>query len=168
MSTDSVDIKNGRVFPEPFRFYLIAAIVIAASIVQGDYRGFVFLVIPLLGITAVRGTQFSSQKYRRYFAVAGLKFGTWEKYQPGEALVLIGLEMSTRYFSYSGLISAKEGKKWVLYIVNAQHRNKRDVGIAAKKEDLTQKVTLLEEVSPLKLVPYAPTISAQSRERKRR
>ena len=58
VSTKTLDIKNGRAFP--FRFYLIAAIVTISTIVQEDYRGFIFLLIPLIGITANRGTQFKA------------------------------------------------------------------------------------------------------------
>ena len=75
MSTREVDIRNGKAFPEPFRFYLLTGIICVATITSGEYQGFGFLFVPLLGITARRGTQFTTKGYRRYFSVFGLKFG---------------------------------------------------------------------------------------------
>lgn len=168
MSTKEIDIKNGRAFPEPFRFYLLIGIICVSTIAAGEYIGFGFLFIPILGITARRGTQFKGASYRRYLSVFGLKFGSWEQVKKGEALVLLGLHMSSQFGSYGGLLSTKEEKVWTLYLVDAKHRNKRDLGISLHKEELTQKAIEVAANSPLELVPYAPVISQQTQSRKRR
>ena len=168
MSTREVDIRNGKAFPEPFRFYLLTGIICVATIASGEYQGFGFLFVPLLGITARRGTQFTTKGYRRYFSVFGLKFGTWESVNDGEQMVLIGLNMSSQYGSYGGMLATKEEKVWTLYIVDAKHRNKRDIGVAVDKEYLTQKAAEVAEITTLELVPFSPAISQQTRNRKRR
>lgn len=168
MSTKEIDIKNGRAFPEPFRFYLLIGIICVSTIVAGEYVGFGFLLIPVLGITARRGSQFRGGSYRRYFSVLGLKFGSWEQVKEGEAMVLLGLNMTSQFGSYGGLLSTKEEKVWTLYLVDAKHRNKRDIGISLDKEELTQKAMEVIANSPLELVPYAPVISHQTQSRKRR
>ena len=168
MSTKQIDIKNGRVFPEPFRFYLLVGIILISTIVAGEVIGLVFLLIPILGISARRGTQFKGASYRRYFSVFGLKLGFWEQVKEGEALVLLGLHMRSQFGSYGGLLSTKEEKVWTLYLVDAKHRNKRDLGISLNKEELTRKAMEVAANSSLELVPYAPVISQQSQARKRR
>lgn len=168
MSTKEVAFKNGRAFPEPFRFYLLIGIICVSTIAAGEYVGFGFLLIPILGITAKRGTQFKGEEYRRYFSVLGFKFGSWEQVKKGEALVLLGLNMSSQFGSYGGLLSTKEEKVWTLYLVDAKHRNKRDLGISLNKEELTQKAMEVVANSPLELVQYAPVISQQTQSRKRR
>lgn len=168
MSTKEIVIKNGRAFPEPFRFYLLIGIICISTAVSGEYAGFGFLLIPILGLTAIRGTQFNGASYRRYFSVLGLKFGSWEQVKEGEALVLLGLTMSSQFGSYGGLLSTKEEKVWTLYLVDAKHRNKRDLGISLNKEELTRIAMEIAANSPLELVPYAPVISQQTLSRKRR
>lgn len=168
MSIKGIDIKNGKAFPEPFRFYLLIGIICISTVAAGEYIGFGFLLIPILGITARRGTQFKGASYRRYFSVFGLKFGSWEQVQEGEALVLLGLDMSSQFGSYGGLLSTKKEKVWTLYLVDAKHRNKRDLGTSLNKEALTQMAMKVAENSPLELVPYAPVISQQTQSRKRR
>ena len=168
MSTKEIDIKNGRAFPEPFRFYLLIGIICVSTVAAGEYIGFRFLMIPVLGITARRGTQFKGASYRRYLSVFGLKFGSWDQVKEGEALVLLGLNMSSQFGSYGGLLSTKEEKVWTLYLVDAKHRNKRDLGTSLNKEDLTQIAMEVAANSPLELVPYAPVISQQTQSRKRR
>jgi len=166
--TREIDIKNGKAFPEPFRFYLLFGIICISTFIVGEYLAFGFLLIPILGITTRRGTQFNGIKYRRYFSVMGIKFGSWESAKQGEALVLIGLNMRSQFGSYGGLLSTKEEKVWTLYLVDAKHRNKRDLGISLNREELIQKAAEIAANAPLKLVPYAPVISQQTRDRKRR
>ena len=122
----------------------------------------------VLGITARRGTQFTSKRYRRYFSVFGFKFGNWESIFAGEQLVLIGLNMSSRFGSYGGLLATKEQKVWTLYIVDAKHRNKRDIGVSADKTVLIDKAAQITASTTLELVPFSPAISQQTRNRKRR
>tara|TARA_B100000900_G_scaffold413794_1_gene438645 strand:- start:14530 stop:15036 length:507 start_codon:yes stop_codon:yes gene_type:complete len=166
--TKSVVIKNGKAFPEPFRFYLLIGIICVATIAAREYQGFGFLLVPLSGITSRRGTRFTTQGYRRYFSVFGLKFGIWETVNEGEQMVLIGLNMSSQYGSYGGMLATKEEKLWTLYIVNAKHRNKRDIGVAADKDYLIQKAAEVADITALELVPFSPAISQQTRNRKRR
>jgi len=61
-------------------------------------------------------------------------------------------------------LATKEEKVWTLYLVDANHRNKRDLGVAVDKEDLTQKrwqksprITALRIGSP-----FSPAISQQT------
>jgi hypothetical protein len=76
--------------------------------------------------------------------------------------------MSSQYGSYGGMLATKEEKVWTLYIVDAKHRNKRDIGVAVDKEYLTQKAVEVAEITTLELVPFSPAISQQTRNRKRR
>ena len=168
MSIKEIIILNGRVFPEPFRFYLLAAVVFVATLFTREWEALFFLTVPFLGITARRGTQFTSKRYRRYFSVFGFKLGNWESIFAGEQLVLIGLNMSSRFGSYGGLLATKEQKVWTLYIVDAKHRNKRDIGVSADKTVLIDKAAQITASTTLELVPFSPAISQQTRNRKRR
>lgn len=168
MSIKEINILNGRVFPEPFRFYLLAVVVFVATLFTREWEALFFLTVPFLGITARRGTQFTSKGYRRYFSVFGFKFGNWESIFAGEQLVLIGLNMSSRFGSYGGLLATKEQKVWTLYIVDAKHRNKRDLGVSADKTVLIDKAAQITASTTLELVPFSPAISQQTRNRKRR
>ena len=166
MSIKAVNILNGKVFPEPFRFYVLAAVVCVGTLFTREWEALLFLSVPFLGITARRGRQFTSKGYRRYLSVFGFKFGTWESVFAGEQLVLIGLNMSSRFGSYGGLLSTKEQKVWTLYIVDDKHRNKRDIGVSEDKAELMKKASQITEISTLELVPFSPAISQQTRNRK--
>ena len=85
-----------------------------------------------------------------------------------EQLVLIGLNMSSRFGSYGGLLATKEQKVWTLYIVDAKHRNKRDIGVSADKTVLLDKAAQITASTTLELVTFSPAISQQTRNRKRR
>ena len=139
-----------------------------ATLFTREWEALFFLTVPFLGITARRGTQFTSKRYRRYFSVFGFKFGNWESIFAGEQLVLIGLNMSSRFGSYGGLLATKEQKVWTLYIVDAKHRNKRDIGVSADKTVLIDKAAQITASTTLELVPFSPAISQQTRNRKRR
>jgi hypothetical protein len=143
-------------------------VVFVATLFTREWEALFFLTVPFLGITARRGTQFTSKRYRRYFSVFGFKFGNWESIFAGEQLVLIGLNMSSRFGSYGGLLATKEQKVWTLYIVDAKHRNKRDIGVSADKTVLIDKAAQITASTTLELVPFSPAISQQTRNRKRR
>jgi hypothetical protein len=143
-------------------------VVFVATLFTQEWEALFFLTVPFLGITARRGTQFTSKRYRRYFSVFGFKFGNWESILAGEQLVLIGLNMSSRFGSYGGLLATKEQKVWTLYIVDAKHRNKRDIGVSADKTVLIDKAAQITASTTLELVPFSPAISQQTRNRKRR
>jgi hypothetical protein len=143
-------------------------VVFVATLFTQEWEALFFLTVPFLGITARRGTQFTSKRYRRYFSVFGFKFGNWESIFAGEQLVLIGLNMSSRFGSYGGLLATKEQKVWTLYIVDAKHRNKRDIGVSADKTVLIDKAAQITASTTLELVPFSPAISQQTRNRKRR
>lgn len=168
MSTKPIDIANGKAFEQPFRFYLFAAIICVGVLGTGQYLGLGFLLIPLWGLTSKRGTEFRQGEFRRYFSVFGLRFGSWEAVQEGEEMVLLRLSMSAQFGSHGGQLATTEEEVWMLYIVNAQHRDKRGVGRSRKKLELEQKAAEIAEVTTLKLVPFAPVVSQQTRMRRRR
>lgn len=168
MSTRSVHITNGREFPYPLRFYIVIILSITGVIITGQVLPLLFALIGIYGLSARRGTIFSPTSYKRYFSVFGIKFGTFEPIPQDACLVLLPVKYSTRGGTHGGQLTVQEHGLWELFLVNAQHRDKRSVGKSENKVELEERAAEVEALCGVNLEPFAPAISQATRQRKRR
>ena len=166
-----VELPKDKVFPMPFRFWLILAVSIILPIFSGMHPAiFVFWLIGLWGVTARRGTTLRSadQKMFRYYSVYGIPLGSWEPIVPNAAVVILGEQQSVRQTSYAGVMRYQEREGFALYLVNGSHREKVLLARVAVRDELDAYVKVLEEEFNLKLVRFSPAISAKTKARRKR
>jgi hypothetical protein len=166
-----VELPKEKVFPMPFRFWLILAVSIILPIFSGMHPAiFVFWLIGLWGVTARRGTTLRSadQKMFRYYSVYGIPLGSWEPIVPNAAVVILGEQQSVRQTSYAGVMRYQEREGFALYLVNGSHREKVLLARVAVRDELDAYVKVLEEEFNLKLVRFSPAISAKTKARRKR
>ena len=166
-----VELPKEKVFPMPFRFWLILAVSIILPIFSGMHPAiFVFWLIGLWGVTAQRGTTLRSadQKMFRYYSVYGIPLGSWEPIVPNAAVVILGEQQSVRQTSYAGVMRYQEREGFALYLVNGSHREKVLLARVAVRDELDAYVKVLEEEFKLKLVRFSPAISAKTKARRKR
>ena len=166
-----VELPKEKVFPMPFRFWLILAVSIILPIFSGMHPAiFVFWLIGLWGVTARRGTTLRSadQKMFRYYSVYGIPLGSWEPIVPNAAVVILGEQQSVRQISYAGVMRYQEREGFALYLVNGSHREKVLLARVAVRDELDAYVKVLEEEFKLKLVRFSPAISAKTKARRKR
>jgi hypothetical protein len=164
-------LPKEKVFPMPFRFWLILAVSIILPIFSGMHPAiFVFWLIGLWGVTARRGTTLRSadQKMFRYYSVYGIPLGSWEPIVPNAAVVILGEQQSVRQTSYAGVMRYQEREGFALYLVNGSHREKVLLARVAVRDELDAYVKVLEEEFNLKLVRFSPAISAKTKARRKR
>ena len=87
-----LELPKEKVFPMPFRFWVIVAVAFLIMAINGWHP----VIVPLVmfgcwGITARRGTVLRSedQKMFRYYSVYGIPMGSWEDIQPNAAVVAL-------------------------------------------------------------------------------
>ena len=166
-----VELPKEKVFPMPFRFWLILAVSIILPFFSGMHPAiFVFWLIGLWGVTAQRGTTLRSadQKMFRYYYVYGIPLGSWEPIVPNAAVVILGEQQSVRQTSYAGVMRYQEREGFALYLVNASHREKVLLARVIRRDELDAYVKVLEEEFNLKLVRFSPAISAKTKGRRKR
>ena len=166
-----VELPKEKVFPMPFRFWLILAVSIILPFFSGMHPAiFVFWLIGLWGVTARRGTTLRSadQKMFRYYSIYGIPLGSWEPIIPNAAVVILGEQQSVRQTSYAGVMRYQEREGVTLYLVNASHRVKLMLARVASRDELDPYVKVLEEEFKLKLVRFSPAISAKTKARRKR
>jgi len=166
-----VELPKEKVFPMPFRFWLILAVSIILPFFSGMHPAiFVFWLIGLWGVTARRGTTLRSadQKMFRYYSVYGIPLGSWEPIVPNAAVVILGEQQSVRQTSYAGVMRYQEREGFALYLVNGSHREKVLLARVAVRDELDAYVKVLEEEFNLKLVRFSPAISAKTKGRRKR
>ena len=166
-----VELPKEKVFPMPFRFWLILAVSIILPFFSGMHPAiFVFWLIGLWGVTARRGTTLRSadQKMFRYYSVYGIPLGSWEPIIPNAAVFILGEQQSVRQTSYAGVMRYQEREGVTLYLVNASHRVKLMLARVARRDELDPYLKVLEEEFNLKLVRFSPAISAKTKARRKR
>lgn len=166
-----VELPKEKVFPMPFRFWLILIVSIILPFFSGMHPAiFVFWLIGLWGVTARRGTTLRSadQKMFRYYSVYGIPLGSWEPIVPNAAVVILGEQQSVRQTSYAGVMRYQEREGFALYLVNGSHREKVLLARVAVRDELDAYVKVLEEEFNLKLVRFSPAISAKTKARRKR
>lgn len=166
-----VELPKEKVFPMPFRFWLILAVSIILPFFSGMHPAiFVFWLIGLWGVTARRGTTLRSadQKMFRYYSIYGIPLGSWEPIIPNAAVVILGEQQSVRQTSYAGVMRYQEREGVTLYLVNASHRVKLMLARVASRDELDPYMKVLEEEFNLKLVRFSPAISAKTKARRKR
>ena len=166
-----VELPKEKVFPMPFRFWLILAVSIILPFFSGMHPAiFVFWLIGLWGVTARRGTTLRSadQKMFRYYSVYGIPLGSWEPIVPNAAVVILGEQQSVRQTSYAGVMRYQEREGFALYLVNVSHREKVLLARVIRRDELDAYVKVLEEEFNLKLVRFTPAISAKTKGRRKR
>ena len=166
-----VELPKEKVFPMPFRFWLILAVSIILPFFSAMHPAiFVFWLIGLWGVTARRGTTLRSadQKMFRYYSVYGIPLGSWEPIVPNAAVVILGEQQSVRQTSYAGVMRYQEREGFALYLVNGSHREKVLLARVAVRDELDAYVKVLEEEFNLKLVRFSPAISAKTKARRKR
>ena len=166
-----VELPKEKVFPSPFRFWLILAVSIILPFFSGMHPAiFVFWLIGLWGVTARRGTTLRSadQKMFRYYSVYGIPLGSWEPIVPNAAVVILGEQQSVRQTSYAGVMRYQEREGFALYLVNVSHREKVLLARVIRRDELDAYVKVLEEEFNLKLVRFSPAISAKTKGRRKR
>ncbi|CAI8334847.1 MAG: Uncharacterised protein [Flavobacteriales bacterium UBA4585] len=166
-----VELPKEKVFPMPFRFWLILAVSIILPFFSGMHPAiFVFWLIGLWGVTARRGTTLRSadQKMFRYYSIYGIPLGSWEPIIPNAAVVILGEQQSVRQTSYAGVMRYQEREGVTLYLVNASHRVKLMLARVASRDELDPYLKVLEEEFNLKLVRFSPAISAKTKARRKR
>ncbi|MDA9217666.1 hypothetical protein N9O65_00180 [Schleiferiaceae bacterium] len=166
-----VELPKEKVFPMPFRFWLILTVSIILPFFSGMHPAiFVFWLIGLWGVTARRGTTLRStdQKMFRYYSVYGIHLGSWEPITPNVGVVVLGEQQSVRQTSYAGVMRYQEHTGVALYLVNASHREKVLLARVVKRDELDPYVKVLEEEFKLKLVRFSPAISAKTKARRKR
>ena len=111
-----LELPNEKVFPMPFRFWVIVAVAILIMAINGWHP----VIVPLVmfgcwGITARRGTVMRSedQKMFRYFSVYGIPMGSWEDIRPNAAVVALDEQQSVRQTSYGGTMRYQESQACV-------------------------------------------------------
>jgi hypothetical protein len=166
-----VELPKEKVFPMPFRFWLILAVSFILPFFSGMHPAiFVFWLIGLWGVTARRGTTLRSadQKMFRYYSIYGIPLGSWEPIIPNAAVVILGEQQSVRQTSYAGVMRYQEREGVTLYLVNASHRVKLMLARVASRDELDPYLKVLEEEFNLKLVRFSPAISAKTKARRKR
>ena len=166
-----VELPKEKVFPMPFRFWLILAVSIILPFFSGMHPAiFVFWLIGFWGVTARRGTTLRSadQKMFRYYSIYGIPLGSWEPIIPNAAVVILGEQQSVRQTSYAGVMRYQEREGVTLYLVNASHRVKLMLARVASRDELDPYLKVLEEEFNLKLVRFSPAISAKTKARRKR
>ena len=166
-----VELPKEKVFPMPFRFWLILTVSIILPFFSGMHPAiFVFWLIGLWGVTARRGTTLRSadQKMFRYYSIYGIPLGSWEPIIPNAAVVILGEQQSVRQTSYAGVMRYQEREGVTLYLVNASHRVKLMLARVASRDELDPYLKVLEEEFNLKLVRFSPAISAKTKARRKR
>ena len=166
-----VELPKEKVFPMPFRFWLILAVSIILPFFSGMHPAiFVFWLIGLWGVTARRGTTLRSadQKMFRYYSIYGIPLVSWEPIIPNAAVVILGEQQSVRQTSYAGVMRYQEREGVTLYLVNASHRVKLMLARVASRDELDPYLKVLEEEFNLKLVRFSPAISAKTKARRKR
>ena len=166
-----VELPKEKVFPMPFRFWLILAVSIILPFFSGMHPAiFVFWLIGLWGVTARRGTTLRSadQKMFRYYSIYGIPLGSWEPIIPNAAVVILGEQQSVRQTSYAGVMRYQEREGVTLYLVNTSHRVKLMLARVASRDELDPYLKVLEEEFNLKLVRFSPAISAKTKARRKR
>ena len=166
-----VELPKEKVFPMPFRFWLILVVSIILPFFSGMHPAiFVFWLIGLWGVTARRGTTLRSadQKMFRYYSIYGIPLGSWEPIIPNAAMVILGEQQSVRQTSYAGVMRYQEREGVTLYLVNASHRVKLMLARVASRDELDPYLKVLEEEFNLKLVRFSPAISAKTKARRKR
>ena len=130
-----VELPKEKVFPMPFRFWLILAVSIILPFFSGMHPAiFVFWLIGLWGVTARRGTTLRSadQKMFRYYSIYGIPLGSWEPIIPNAAVVILGEQQSVRQTSYAGVMRYQEREGVTLYLVNASSQSKANVSTSGE------------------------------------
>ena len=166
-----VELPKEKVFPMPFRFWLILTVSIILPFFSGMHPAiFVFWLIGLWGVTARRGTTLRSTDHKmfRYYSVYGIHLGSWEPITPNAGVVVLGEQQSVRQTSYAGVMRYQEHTGVALYLVNASHREKVLLARVVKRDELDPYVKVLEEEFKLKLVRFSPAISAKTKARRKR
>lgn len=166
-----VELPKEKVFPMPFRFWLILAVSIILPFFSGMHPAiFVFWLIGLWGVTARRGTTLRSadQKMFSYYSVYGIPLGSWEPIIPNAAVFILGEQQFVRQTSYAGVMRYQEREGVTLYLVNASHRVKLMLARVARRDELDPYLKVLEEEFNLKLVRFSPAISAKTKARRKR
>lgn len=166
-----VELPKEKVFPMPFRFWLILAVSVLVPFFSGMHPAiFVFWFIGLWGVTARRGTVLRSedQKMFRYYSVYGIPLGSWEPIIPNAGVVVLGEQQAIRQTSYAGVMRYQEQAGYALYLINESHREKVLLARVARRDELNPYMKELEEEFNLKLVRFAPAISAKTKARRKR
>jgi hypothetical protein len=163
-------LPKERVFRLSLRFRIVIGVSVIAFIVTGEYPVLLLGFIGLWGLTAKRGVVLRSEdgKMKRFYEVFGLTFGQWESIKPNKALVMLQEDYSISQESFAGNMRFEEGKAYSLYLVNETHRKKVKLATVIEKSSLDEPLEDLEEHFNLKLVKYAPAISARTRALKNR
>ena len=154
-----LELPKEKVFPMPFRFWVIVAVALVILMVNGWHP----VLVPLAmfgfwGITASRGTVMrgEDQKMFRYYSVYGIPMGSWEDIQPNAAVVALDEQQSVRQTSYGGTMRYQESQECVLYLVNGTHREKVKIAKVSSRAELDPYLPILENEFNLKLVKFSP------------
>ena len=165
-----LELPYEKVFPMPFRFWVIVAVAFVIMAINGWHP----VIVPLVmfgcwGITARRGTVMRSedQKMFRYFSVYGIPMGSWEDIRPNAAVVALDEQQSVRQTSYGGTMRYQESQECVLYLVNGTHREKVKIAKVSSRVELDPHLPILEKEFNLKLVKFSPAVSAKTSVRRR-
>ena len=154
----------------PFRFWVIVAAALMILGLNGWHPVvLVFALFGFWGITASRGTVLRSedQKMLRYYSVYGIPMGSWEEIKPNAAVVALDEQQSVRQTSYGGTMRYQESQECVLYLVNGTQREKVKIAKVSSRAELDPHLPILEKEFNLKLVKYAPAVSAKTSARRR-
>ena len=166
----NLELPKEKVFPMPFRFWIIVAVASVILVVNGWHPVlFPLVMFGFWGITASRGTVLRSedQMMFRYYSVYGVPMGSWEEIKPNAAVVALDEQHSVRQTSYGGTMRYQESQECVLYLVNGTHREKVKIAKVSSREELTPHLPILEQEFNLKLVKFSPVVSAKTSARKR-
>tara|TARA_B100001939_G_C16924379_1_gene610875 strand:+ start:329 stop:838 length:510 start_codon:yes stop_codon:yes gene_type:complete len=165
-----LELPKEKVFPMPFRFWVIVAVALVILVVNGWHPVlFPLVMFGFWGITASRGTVLRSedQMMFRYYSVYGISMGSWEEIKPNAAVVALDEQHSVRQTSYGGTMRYQESQECVLHLVNGTHREKVKIAKVSSREELTPYLPILEQEFNLKLVKFSPVVSAKTSARKR-
>ena len=165
-----LELPKEKVFPMPFRFWVIVAVAFVILAVNGWHPVlFPLVMFGFWGITASRGTVLRSedQMMFRYYSVYGIPMGSWEEIKPKAAVVALDEQHSVRQTSYGGTMRYQESQESVLYLVNGTHREKVKIAKVSLRKELTPHLPILEQEFNLKLVKFSPVVSAKTSARKR-
>lgn len=165
-----VEFKSGKLFGSPFRFYVAIAAALIAFLQTQNFLAFLFIAGLAAGASAHRGTYFDPVRgqMKRYVKVLGWPFGSWEEVHPSHGMVVLKEQYSSKILGFGGQAGEDKYQLYNLYLVDESHRQKVLVGQTKRYEEWKAKLVTLQNKFNLKVVQYAPKVSAQTAARKRR
>lgn len=165
-----IEFKANSLFGSPFRFYGAIAAAVVAFLQTGNPIAVIFIAGMAAGASAHRGTFFDPGrgKMKRYVKVFGWAFGSWEEIVPSHGVVVLKERYSSKILGFGGQAGSDQFHMYNLFLVDESHRDKVLVGQTKDRASWEAKLATLEKDFNLKLVKYAPRVSAQTAARKRR